>query len=84
MQYLKNVFLEKRRVNFSLKNRLINSFDYKTFEKFTPIAKGGYGEVKRAYAKTLSKDVALKSLYNVKKNCEFYQMFMREVNDFFF
>ncbi|CAG8553870.1 11393_t:CDS:2 [Diversispora eburnea] len=45
----------------ALKNRFITPFDYNTFEEFVPIGRGGFGQVMRAYSKSLEKYVALKN-----------------------
>lgn len=69
-------------LNFYLNDHSIVRFEYNTFENFTHIARGGCGEVKRAYMEALGKYVALKSLYDEKNN-EFYKKFVREVNECF-
>lgn len=42
----------------------IQQIDYNTFQNIKKIDKGGFGEVKRAYAEGLGRQVALKRLYN--------------------
>ncbi|CAG8520736.1 11596_t:CDS:2 [Diversispora eburnea] len=61
----------------ALKNRLITSFDYNLFDRVTPIGKGGFGQVMRAYSKRLEKDVALKSLFSVNN-----KDFVKELQNF--
>ncbi|RHZ88805.1 hypothetical protein Glove_21g163 [Diversispora epigaea] len=69
---------KKDLLQYAIKNRLITTFDYNTFKDITLIARGGFGQVERAYAKNLQKSVALKSLHDINKNEEFYEKFMRE------
>ncbi|RHZ45082.1 hypothetical protein Glove_692g21 [Diversispora epigaea] len=65
---------KKELLQSALKKGSITEFDYNTFEDITPIARGGFGEVARAYAKNLQKNIALKSLYDK----EFSVNFLRE------
>ncbi|CAG8766142.1 5902_t:CDS:2, partial [Acaulospora colombiana] len=44
-------------------NGFIKSFDYNAFENCTPVARGAFGTVHKAYLRSIEKNVALKSLH---------------------
>ncbi|RHZ45736.1 hypothetical protein Glove_658g3 [Diversispora epigaea] len=69
---------ELKLLQYASKNRLIKTFDYNTFEDIKLIANRAFGQVERAYAKNLQKNVALKSFHEINKNIEFSENFLRE------
>ena len=75
---------EKDSFKFALEKGYIKQFNFTTFEDCKPIARGGFGQVKRAYSKNLRKYVALKCLHNMDNENDFYKQFTNEVNYFFY
>lgn len=71
---------KKETFEFALESRYITKFEYNTFENCRPIAKGGFGQVKRAYSNTLRKEVALKCLHAINNENDFYKKFTNEAN----